>query len=156
MIRHAIRTRILAAFALALISMTATLAYGIHQMEAIGHELEAVNSGLLPLSKVSVELGALVSQLDRDHDRFARPGSANDAARKANATLYRNSLKDALARGMLTAGRAHRQVHHAGDTEVIGKLHAVFQEMEEQSAGYAVAVSEWFDASEASDEQASS
>ena len=154
--RHAIRTRILAAFALALISMTATLAYGIHQMEAIGHELEAVNSGLLPLSKVSVELGALVSQLDRDHDRFARPGSANDAARKANATLYRNSLKDALARGMLTAGRAHRQVHHAEDTEVIGKLHAVFQEMEEQSAGYAVAVSEWFDASEASDEQASS
>ena len=54
--------------------MTATLAYGIHQMEAIGQELEAVNNGLLPLSKVSVELGALVSQLDRDHDRFARPG----------------------------------------------------------------------------------
>ena len=81
---------------MALISMTATLAYGIHQMEAIGQELEAVNSGLLPLSKVSVELGALVSQLDRDHDRFARPGSANDAARKANATLYRKSIKDAL------------------------------------------------------------
>ena len=59
--RHAIRTRILAAFALALVSMTATLAYGIHQMEAIGQELEAVNNGLLPLSKVSVELGALES-----------------------------------------------------------------------------------------------
>ena len=154
--RQAIRTRILAAFALALISMTATLAYGIHQMEAIGHELEAVNSGLLPLSKVSVELGALVSQLDRDHDRFARPGSANDAARKANATLYRKSIKDALARGMMTAGRAQRQVHHVEDAEVIGKLHTVFLEMEEQSAGYAIAVSDWFTASESGDEDASS
>ena len=154
--RHAIRTRILAAFALALVSMTATLAYGIHQMEAIGQELEAVNNGLLPLSKVSVELGALVSQLDRDHDRFARPGSANDAARKANATLYRKSIKDTLARGMLTAGRAQRQAPHSEDTEVLAKLHAVFLEMEEQSAGYALAVSDWFDATESADEASSS
>ena len=154
--RHAIRTRILAAFALALVSMTATLAYGIHQMEAIGQELEAVNNGLLPLSKVSVELGALVSQLDRDHDRFARPGSANDAARKANATLYRKSIKDTLARGMLTTGRAQRQAPHPEDTEVLAKLHAVFLEMEEQSAGYALAVSDWFDATESADEASSS
>ena len=91
--------------------MTATIGYGIRQMEAIGHELEAVNGGLLPLSKVSVEVGALVSQLDRDHDRFARPGSANDAARKANATLYRKSIKDALARGVVTADRAQERVH---------------------------------------------
>ena len=136
--------------------MTATLAYGIHQMEAIGQELEAVNNGLLPLSKVSVELGALVSQLDRDHDRFARPGSANDAARKANATLYRKSIKDTLARGMLTAGRAQRQAPHSEDTEVLAKLHAVFLEMEEQSAGYALAVSDWFDATESADEASSS
>ena len=154
--RHAIRTRILAAFALAVVSMTATLAYGIHQMEAIGQELEAVNNGLLPLSKVSVELGALVSQLDRDHDRFARPGSANDAARKANATLYRKSIKDTLARGMLTAGRAQRQAPHSEDTEVLAKLHAVFLEMEEQSAGYAIAVSDWFEATESADEASSS
>ena len=154
--RHAIRTRILAAFALALISMTATLAYGIRQMEAIGHELEAVNSGLLPLSKVSVELGALVSQVDRDHDRFARLGSVNDAARKANATLYRKSIKDTLAKGMLSAGRAQRQAHHAEDIEVLGKMHAVFFEMEEQSAGYAIAVTDWFTASESGDADASS
>ena len=154
--RHAIRTRILAAFALALIAMTATLAYGTRQMQAIGHELEAVNSGLLPISKVSVELGALVSQLDRDHDRFARPGSAKDAGRKANATLYRNSIKDVLARGMLTAARAQRSVHHPEDAEVLEKLHAVFLEMEQQSAGYTIAVSGWFEASEADDTATSS
>ena len=122
----------------------------------IGDVHERVTQSDHPAPHLDTFLRTAISQLDRDHDRFARPGSANDAARKANATLYRKSIKDALARGMLTAGRAHRQVHHAEDTEVIGKLHAVFQEMEEQSAGYAVAVSAWFDASEASDEQSSS
>ena len=156
MSRHAIRTRILAAFALALVSMTATIGYGIRQMEAIGHELEAVNGGLLPLSKVSVEVGALVSQLDRDHDRFARPGSANDAARKANATLYRKSIKDALARGVVTADRAQERVHHTEDSEVLRKLHTVFVEMEEQSEGYAIAVTDWFNATESGDQQSSS
>ena len=84
---QSIRTRILAAFILALISLTSTLVYGIHQMQVIGQELEAVNSGLLPMSKVGVELRALVRQLDRDHDRFARSGSQTDAGRKANAAL---------------------------------------------------------------------
>ena len=143
--RHAIRTRILAAFALALVSMTATLAYGIHQMEAIGQELEAVNNGLLPLSKVSVELGALVSQLDRDHDRFARPGPPTMPPERPTRPLPK-AIKDTLARGMLTAGRAQWQAPHSEDTEVLAKLHAVFLEMEEQSAGYAIAVSDWFEA----------
>ncbi len=153
---RAIRTRILAAFTLAVVSMMATLGYGIHRMQAIGHELEAVNRGLLPLSRASVELRALVSQLDRDHDRFARPGSAPDAARKANASLYRSSIRDALVRGVAAADQAQALARQVEDTEALAKLRTVFTEMEQQSETYADAVATWFDVNEAGDEATSS
>ena len=148
---HSIRTRILAAFVLALISLTSTLVYGIHQMQAIGQELEAVNSGLLPLSKVGVELRALVRQLDREHDRFARPGSQTDAGRKANAALYRASIQETLENGLKSATKGRERIRNPADIEVIDRVETVLTELRSQSEGYAVAVNNWFDASASGD-----
>jgi nitrogen fixation/metabolism regulation signal transduction histidine kinase len=141
--RHSIRTRILAAFFGALIALTTTLVVGIRQMAELGAEIEAVNTGFLPISKVGVELGALVQQLDRDHDRFARPMAGTNAGRKANASLYRAAIHEAIAAGRNAAAAATERVSNPSDQEVIARILSVLTELEEQSTGYETAVNTW-------------
>jgi signal transduction histidine kinase len=151
---QSIRTRILAAFVLALISLTSTLVYGIHQMQAIGQELEAVNEGLLPMSKVGVELRALVRQLDRDHDRFARSGSQADASRKANAALYRASIQETLENGISSVKQARERIRNPQDRDAVDRVETVLKELQHQTEGYAIAVNHWFTVSASGDTEA--
>ena len=115
---RSIRRRILVSFVLALITFASTVGYGLHQLSAIGQELDAVNAGFLPMSKVGVELAALVRQLDRDHDRFARTGSQSVAARRASTALYRASIDDAVTRGRSAVDAAATGLTHPDDLEV--------------------------------------
>jgi hypothetical protein len=116
---RSIRVRILAAFFLAFIALASTIAYSIGQLRDIGQELDAVNTGFLPMSKVSVELSALVRQLDRDHDRFARQGAAG---RRANAALYRAGIQDLVQQGRTTTARAQTLVKHPDDHAAISRV----------------------------------
>jgi len=122
-------------------------------MQAIGQELEAVNSGLLPMSKVGVELSALVRQLDRDHDRFARPGSQADAGRKSNAALYRSSIQETLDTGLQSVAIGRDRIENPADLEVLDRIETVLKELQHQTEGYAVAVNHWFSMSEAGDDE---
>jgi nitrogen fixation/metabolism regulation signal transduction histidine kinase len=140
---RSIRHRILVSFVLALITFASTVGYGLHQLSAIGRELDAVNGGFLPMSKVGVELTALVRQLDRDHDRFARTGSQNVAARRANTALYRASIDDAVTRGRTAADAAATGLSHPDDLEVLGRIESVLDELDEQTLSYVDAVDEW-------------
>ena len=140
---RSIRRRILVSFVLALITFASTVGYGLHQLSAIGRELDAVNAGFLPMSKVGVELAALVRQLDRDHDRFARTGSQGVAARRANTALYRASIDDAVGRGREAANAAATGLSHPDDLEVLGRIESVLNELDEQTVSYVDAVEEW-------------
>jgi signal transduction histidine kinase/HAMP domain-containing protein len=140
---QSIRRRILVSFVLALITFASTVGYGLHQLSAIGRELDAVNVGFLPMSKVGVELTALVRQLDRDHDRFARTGSQSVAARRANTALYGASIEDAVTRGRAAAGAAVMGLSHPDDIEVLGRVESVLHELDEQTVSYVDAVDEW-------------
>ncbi len=127
----------------ALITFASTVGYGLHQLSAIGRELDAVNVGFLPMSKVGVELTALVRQLDRDHDRFARTGSQSVAARRANTALYGASIEDAVTRGRAAANKAVKGLSHPDDIEVLGRVESVLHELDEQTISYVDAVDEW-------------
>lgn len=140
---QSIRRRILVSFVLALITFASTVGYGLHQLSAIGRELDAVNVGFLPMSKVGVELTALVRQLDRDHDRFARTGSQSVAARRANTALYRASIEDAVTRGRAAADAAVMGLSHPDDIEVLDRVESVLQELDQQTNSYVDAVDEW-------------
>ena len=118
---NSIRTRILAAFVLALLSFGATVAYGLMQLRTIGSELDAVNQGFLPMSNVGVELTSLVTQLDRDHDRFARRGPQSTSARRSNAALYRQSIHDAVKRGRTAAQAAQNRLNHPEDLATMAR-----------------------------------
>jgi nitrogen fixation/metabolism regulation signal transduction histidine kinase len=137
---RSIRVRILAAFFLAFIALASTIAYGIGQLRDIGQELDAVNTGFLPMSKVSVELSALVRQLDRDHDRFARQGAAG---RRANAALYRAGIQDLVQQGRTTTARAQTLVKHPDDHAAISRVDDVLIEVEVQADDYENVVAEW-------------
>lgn len=137
---NSIRVRILAAFVLALLSFGSTVAYGLMQLRTIGAELDAVNAGFLPMSKIGVELTSLVTQLDRDHDRFARPGPQSSSARRSNAALYRQSIQDAVARGRTAAQAATSRLSHPEDRATLSRIESVFDELEVQSAEYQTAV----------------
>jgi signal transduction histidine kinase/HAMP domain-containing protein len=150
--RHSIRIRILAAFVLSLSSMAGALGYGISQLREVGRGLEAVNSGFLPLAEVGVELVAISRQLDRDHDRFAREQSGPVAGRRANATLYRASLHEAVARGRLAAVQAERVVSSADDTDTIAQTVQVLETIELQATEYETAVGQWSTAQQSGDQ----
>lgn len=150
--RHSIRIRILAAFVLSLSAMAGALGYGISQLREVGRGLEAVNSGFLPLAEVGVELVAISRQLDRDHDRFAREQSGPVAGRRANATLYRASLHEAVARGRLAAVQAERVVSSADDTNTIAQTVQVLETIELQATEYETAVGQWSAAQQSGDQ----
>jgi signal transduction histidine kinase/HAMP domain-containing protein len=150
--RHSIRIRILAAFVLSLSAMAGALGYGISQLREVGRGLEAVNSGFLPLAEVGVELVAISRQLDRDHDRFAREQSGPVAGRRANATLYRASLHEAVARGRLAAVQAERVVSSADDTDTIAQTVQVLETIELQATEYEAAVGQWSAAQQSGDQ----
>jgi nitrogen fixation/metabolism regulation signal transduction histidine kinase len=137
---RSIRTRILAAFVLALLSFGGTVAYGWSQLRAIGAELDAVNAGFLPMSKAGVELTSLVVQLDRDHDRFARRGPQSAIARRSNAGLYRQSIHDAVNRGRKAATAARTRLTHSEDLATLARIESVFDELEVQTSAYEKAV----------------
>ena len=137
---NSIRVRILAAFVLALVAFGSTVAYGLMQLRTIGAELDAVNAGFLPMSKIGVELTSLVTQLDRDHDRFARPGPQSSRARRSNAALYRQSIQDAVTRGRTAAKAATSRLTHPEDRATLLRIESVFEELEVQSANYQAAV----------------
>lgn len=137
---RSIRVRILAAFVLALASFGTTVAYGLVQLRTIGAELDAVNAGFLPMSKIGVELTSLVAQLDRDHDRFARSGPQTTIARRTNAALYRQSIQDAVTRGRTAAAKANRRLTHQEDLATLARIESVFDELEAQTVSYEQAV----------------
>jgi len=137
---RSIRVRILAAFFLAFIALASTIAYGIGQLRDIGQELDAVNTGFLPMSKVSVELSALVRQLDRDHDRFARQGPAG---RRATASMYRAGIQDLVQQGRSTVIQAKKLVTHPDDHAAISRVDDVLVEVEVQAADYERVIGEW-------------
>jgi len=151
-----IRTRILAAFFLALITLTSTLVISIRQMADIGAEIEAVNAGFLPMSKVGVELSALIRQLDRDHDRFARGATAANAGRKANAALYRASIHETIGDGREAAQVARDRIKNPLDQEIIARTLAVLDELETQSSGYEDAVNAWLSLQDTAETEQSS
>ena len=136
---RSIRVRILAAFFLAFITMAATIGYGIGQLRSIGQELDAVNAGFLPMAKVSVELSALVRQLDRDHDRFARQGSAA----RSNASLYRAGIEDLVSQGRIASQHATTLVTHPDDRAAIARIDDVLDEVEAQTSDYEQVVIQW-------------
>jgi len=137
-----IRVRILAAFFLAFIAMASTIGYGIDQLRSIGQELDAVNAGFLPMAKVSVELGALVRQLDRDHDRFAR----QESAARANASLYRAGIDDLVNKARSATKHANSLVTHPDDRAAIARIDEVLNEVETQTKEYEQVVSDWLNA----------
>jgi signal transduction histidine kinase len=137
---RSIRVRILAAFFLAFIALASTIAYGIGQLRDIGQELDAVNTGFLPMSKVSVELSALVRQLDRDHDRFARQGAAG---RRSTASLYRAGIQDLVQQGRSTVVQAKELVTHPDDHAALTRVDDVLIEVQVQADDYERVVGEW-------------
>ncbi len=141
--RRSIRVRILAAFVLSVTAMAGALGYGISQLRGVGQGIEAVNSGFLPLAEISVELEAIVRQLDRDHDRFARESPGPLAGRRANATLYRASLHEAVSRGRLVAVQADRAVTLPDDREAIAEVVRILEDIERQSTAYEQTVGQW-------------
>jgi signal transduction histidine kinase len=153
MARRSIQVRIVAAFFLSLIALASTIGYGIIQLRVIGTELDAVNSGFLPMAKVGIELTAIVRQLDRDHDRFARAASRADVGRRANAALYRAGIHDSVHQGRLAAARAKNIVTHPSDIATISRVENVLEEVESQSSAYEQAVGTWLTAQEASNEE---
>lgn len=153
MARRSIQVRIVAAFFLSLVALASTIGYGIIQLRVIGTELDAVNAGFLPMAKVGIELTAIVRQLDRDHDRFARAASRADAGRRANAALYRAGIHDSVHQGRLAAARAKNIVTHSADVATISRVESVLEEIESQSSAYEQAVGTWLTAQEASDQQ---
>ncbi|MAY81368.1 MAG: hypothetical protein CL930_11365 [Deltaproteobacteria bacterium] len=152
MARRSIQVRIVAAFFLSLAALASTIGYGIIQLRGIGTELDAVNAGFLPMAKVGIELTAIVRQLDRDHDRFARAASRTDAGRRANASLYRAGIHDSVHQGRLAAARARTIVTHPTDMATITRVENVLEEIETQSSAYEQAVGTWLTAQEASDQ----
>ena len=150
---RSIRVRILAAFFLAFIALASTIAYGIGQLRGIGQELDAVNTGFLPMAKVSVELSALVRQLDRDHDRFARQGAAG---RRANAALYRAGIQDLVQQGRRTTTRAQDLVTNPEDLAAIERIEDVLNEVESQATDYEKTVGEWLSIHENQESEAAS
>lgn len=140
---RSIRARILAAFVLSLAALTGTLGYGIGQLQAVGHEIEAVNTGFLPMLQVGVELQAIVRQLDRDHDRLARESTGPLAGRRANAALYRASLHDTVGKGRVRANNARRVLSVADDLAAIDAVIETLDEIERQATAYEEAVNTW-------------
>jgi signal transduction histidine kinase/HAMP domain-containing protein len=151
LVRRSIRVRILAAFVLSVTAMAGALGYGISQLREVGRGIEAVNSGFLPLAEVGVELQSIVRQMDRDHDRFARQSPRPIAGRRANATLYRASLHEAVARGRLAAVQAERAVTHWDDRTAIAETVKTLELIEQQATLYEQAVGQWTAAQQAGD-----
>ena len=148
---RSIRARILAAFVLSLVALTGALGYGIGQLQAVGREIEAVNTGFLPMAEVGVELHAIVRQLDRDHDRFARDSPRPLAGRRASAAMYRAGLHDSVARGRVRAHNARRVLVDPDDLGAIDAVLETLDEIELQSTAYEEAVNTWLVAQESSE-----
>ena len=144
---RSIRFRMLAAFVLAFVAMASTIGYSISELRTIGKDLDAVNAGFLPMAKVAVELGALTRQLDRDHDRFARQGSAV----RSNATLYRSGIEDLVKQGHESAQHAANLSTQPEDIAAIERIKDVLVEIESQTKEYEDTVEEWLRAEEADD-----
>ncbi len=140
---RSIRARILAAFILSLFALASALGYGIGRLQAVGHEIEAVNTGFLPMAEVGVELQAIVRQLDRDHDRMARESLGPAAGRRASAAMYRASLLDSVARGRVRAHNARRVLNNPDDLVAIEAVVETLDEIERQATAYEDAVNSW-------------
>ncbi|MDP6934761.1 MAG: hypothetical protein QGG40_17705, partial [Myxococcota bacterium] len=145
---RSIRSRILAAFVLSLAAFVGALGYGLTQLQAIGHGIEVIDSGYLPLARVATDLEAVVRQMDREYARLTRDQPRPIAGHRSNAVFYISSLEQGIERGKQTAMDSHARIEDPMERVALEIVLTHLEELERQRLSFELAVLQWVDSGE--------
>jgi signal transduction histidine kinase len=142
---RSIRLRILLAFVLSLCAFGGALGYALVQLGAIGRRLEVLDSGYLPLARVSAELDAVARQLDREHDRMTREEVRVGGGHRTAVSFSDGALSEATREGLEVASSAMLQARDLEDRRALENLVLILEEIEQQHQGYRLSFRSWLD-----------